>query len=316
MTSRQTAANRGRSGRVLPVVELLEDRTCLSTLSLHGHILTLTGDNTSNTITIHDAGNGNVSASIKTGGATRTFNAHDVQGIVVDSGGGNDSVIYDLTGKMTTSRSIMINLGAGQDQASLDFSQGVSAANLTVQVTGGKGADHLKAVFGAIHNTHVDFRSMLGVGNDQFNASFNGAITGTAKVDVLGQDGPGFDGLDIGFRSDIGAAAQVAVNVLDGVNSSTAHVDYQGRLDGRLSIHEQAGPGGDLLASDVTLDAGSKGSLSDTLHGARGDDLFVLRLHDHSGKMKSVVASITGGGGDDIAVRAGNVKVTGAKITH
>ncbi len=52
----------GRSGRVLPKLETLEDRCCPSTVSLNAltHLLTLTGDASNSTVVVRDDGHGDV----------------------------------------------------------------------------------------------------------------------------------------------------------------------------------------------------------------------------------------------------------------
>jgi hypothetical protein len=314
MASRQTALNRGRSGRTLPGVEPLEDRTCLSTLSFSGHILTLTGDNANDTITIRDDGHGDVTASIKSGSATKSISEKGVQGVVVHTGNGNDTVTYALTGKMTTSRSLEIDLGKGDDQVAMNFSKGVSAPGLNVKVNDGAGYDRVAAAFGSITNTTVNLNVNQGARIDSFFASFNGTIGGKAKVNVNSRSGSGYNGTDINMTSNIGSAAAVTVNTVGGINSGTAHVNYAGQLDGKLTIKEQAGAGGDFLEADVTLRAGSNGTLSDTLLGGPGDDLLVSQLKNYSTKMKSVHAAIDGGSGTDIALVSGKVSVSHAEV--
>jgi hypothetical protein len=300
----------GRSVRSRPALEPLEDRCCPSTLSLQGHTLVLTGDNAAEVFTIRDAGNGNVTASIAGAGRTKTLSAHGVQAIVVHSGNGNDRVDYALTNKMTTSRSIEVDLGSGTDQVKLDFSKGVAAPALNVRLNGGAGNDTANVLFGAIANTVLNARENLGAGNDHFSASFNGPISGAARVLLQTQNGSGFDGVNVGIRAAIAATAQVEVDAFGGPRLGTTHVNYQGQLNGRLTIKEQAGPSGDLLGSDVTLTAGSHGVFRDKLQGGRGADLLVLRLKNQSSKMKSVAAAIDGGGGADAFLTQGKVQVT------
>ena len=67
MFSREMNPGLGRSGRVRPQLEALEDRCCPSGVSLHNHILTLTGDATNSTIIVRDGGHGNISAQIEDG---------------------------------------------------------------------------------------------------------------------------------------------------------------------------------------------------------------------------------------------------------
>jgi hypothetical protein len=315
MATRQTALSRARSGRALLGVEPLEDRTCLSTLSVSGHILSITGDASANSqISIRDDGHGDVTASVRAKGVTKSISAHGVSGIVVHTGNGDDSVSYSLTGKMTTSRSITIDLGSGQDAALLNFSKGVSASGLNVKVHDGSGTDRVAAIFGAIHNTHLNLTSSGGSDIDLFDARFDGAITGTANVVVNAQNGAGWNGIDIGFQSNIASTSHVAVNAVGGKNPGTIHVNYQGQLDGSLVINEHAGRSGDFLASKVTLAPGSTGRLQDHLMGGVGDDLLMLNLKDNSHRMKSVQASVNGGAGFNLAYVSGKVAVSHAHV--
>jgi hypothetical protein len=311
MAFRQISSNRGRSGRVLPNIEALEDRTCLSTLSLTNHVLTLTGDNNADTFTIKDAGNGNVTASIQGAGGTKSINATGVSSIVVNSGNGKDAINYSLTNTMTTARSIAVNLGSGQDTVNLDFSRGVSSTALTVNVKDGTGNDSVTAKFGAIHNTNLTVNATQGKAIDQFMASFNGAISGTARVSVNETGATGYDGTSVSLLSDIASTAQVNVNTVGGIHPGTTHVDYQGQLNGVLNISERAGSAGDYLESTVTLKTGGTGTLKDTLLGGAGNDLLTLHLNNQSTKMKSVTASMDGGGGsDNIGIATGKVTMT------
>jgi hypothetical protein len=315
MTTRQAALNRGRSGRTLLGLEPLEDRTCLSTLSVSGHVLTISGDASANSqISVKDDGHGDVTASVTAKGVTKSISAKSIQGIVVSTGNGNDSVSYSLTGAMTTSRSITVNLGAGDDQVGMNFSQGVSAPGLNVTVHDGSGIDRVVTAFGAVKNTVLNLTETGGSDIDTFYARFSGDITGTARVAVNAHNGSGYNGIDIGFQGYIGPTAQVAVNTTGGASTGTTHVNYLGELDGKLTISEHGGSGGDFLASNVTLKTGSTGTLQDNLVGGVGNDLLVLNLKDNSGKMKSVQTSINGDGGVDIAFISGKVSVKNAEI--
>jgi hypothetical protein len=306
MASHRTA--QGRAGRAFLGLENLEDRCCPTTLSLQGHTLLIKGDSHNDVIAVSDAGNGNVSASITSQGAAKALKANGVQIIEIQTGTGNDRVDYKLTGPMTTSRDLVVDLGSGFDQASLNFAKGVSAPKLNVTINGGKGSDEVDVVFGAIKGTDLNFNANLGAGNDHLFAAL-GDVSGAARVTLNVNNGAGFDGTLVEMQGRIGAAAQVAVNVHGGSASDTLHVDYDGQLDGKLDIHVTGGPGDDLVASDVNLAAGSKGDLKDHVDGGAGDDLLVLRVKGAKGKMHSISTKVDGGGGDNVCLHTPGVQV-------
>src|SRR5205807_7798022 len=132
MRGRHTDPNLGRAGKSFPCLEALEDRTCPSSISLNWHALTITGDNTANLVNVLDGGHGNVTASVRdANGHVTTRTATGVTSIAVNSAGGNDTVNYALTAPLTTSESLSINLGDGNNQANLNLAKGVSAPALS-----------------------------------------------------------------------------------------------------------------------------------------------------------------------------------------
>ena len=142
MLSREMDPNRGRSGRTLLHLEALEDRCCPSGIAYNAqlHTLTLTGDSTSDTFTVRDSGNGTVNATVVDGhGHQTTLTKSGVQHIAIQSGTGNDRINYTLLNRLTASEQISLNLGKGTDTVSLDFSKGVAAPSLSVDVEGGVG---------------------------------------------------------------------------------------------------------------------------------------------------------------------------------
>jgi hypothetical protein len=310
MRYRQTDPNLGRAGKAYPSLEALEDRTCPSTISLQSGILTITGDNSANTVTVRDAGNGNVSVNVKdANGHVTTKSAKGVSDIRINANGGDDRVNYALTGVLTKAEKISINLGNGNNRGMLDFSKGISASALTLRVQGGSGNDRLDTTFGAIKNTALDFRTNLGGGNDQVFTRLNGALTGTAKVYLQTNNGPGYDGVSVQAKANIAATASLQIDTLGGTQPDTVHVDYSGQLNGKLTIHTQGGPHFSWLESNITLNAGSTGKLEAKVNGGAGDDLLILRVFDNSHHLHSLLAQLDGGGGENEAIATHNVKV-------
>ena len=317
MRSRQTDPNLGRAGKLLSL-EVLEDRTCPSSVVLQGHNLLITGSSGSEVITVRDGGHGNVSVSVRdSGGHVVNRSLNGVGSIQIKALGGNDKVDYALTGALTVSESIKVDLGPGSNTAVMNFGKGVSAPALKVSVVGGSNDDTLQAVFGAIHNSNVDFQTSLGDGNDHVRANFNGDLTGTAHVLFRAGCGAGYDGVAVAVNGNIDDRAFMDVEARGGAHSDTLHLDYQGRLNGTLILHEQGGPQFSWLASDVTLKTGSKGNLTDKLVGGPGNEnLLTLRVHDQSHHMHRIDSLVDGGGGArDQAVVTPGVKVVRASLS-
>ncbi len=182
MFSRETNPGLGRSGRVLPKLEILEERCCPSSVIFSNHVLTLQGDATDNsTMIVRDNGHGGVQVTLN----GHVTSVSGVQQIILNSKGGSDTFDYTLTSPLTTSEQLKLNLGYGNDQVKLDFTKGVTAPSLGINLSGGGGGDRtMEADFGAITNTDLTLAAQLGTEWDHFSTSFNGAVTGHAKVGV------------------------------------------------------------------------------------------------------------------------------------
>src|SRR5260370_1029183 len=86
MRGRQTDPNLGRAGKSFPTLEALEDRTCPSSISLSGHALLISGDNTANLVNVLDGGHGNVTASVRDANGHLTTRAvTGVQSITINT---------------------------------------------------------------------------------------------------------------------------------------------------------------------------------------------------------------------------------------
>jgi hypothetical protein len=312
MLSREMDPNRGRSGRTFLHLEALEERCCPSGITYNPqlHTLTLTGDATGDTFTVRDSGNGTINATVVDGhGHQTTLTRSGVQHIAIQSGNGNDRINYTLLNRLTASEQISLNLGKGTDTVSLDFSRGSSAASLSIGVEGGPGADQVNAVFGAIHNTKLNFATHLGAGPGQFRATLNGDLTGTANVNLSVRGNAAFDGMNVQVHGNVAATAALAITEQGGAGKDTMHADYWGKVDGHLTINLLGGQQFDWSESNVHLAAGSSGWVSDRVVGSPGDDLLILRLYDAGTHLRSRLAQIDGGGGFNAAMRTPNVQL-------
>ena len=300
----------GRAGRFTPQLETLEDRCCPSTVTFHTHILTLNGDANNNTMIVRDDGHGDVKVTLN----GRTTSASGVQQILINSKGGNDDIDYALTGKLTTSEQLKLNLGNGNDRVRLDYSKGVSAPSLKIDVDGGGGDQDITALFGAIANTDLDVSANLGNGWDHFSAFFNGNLTGAANVDVNVHGGRGIEGVNVQIDGNIGAAAKLGVEAFLGTQNSTLHVNYKGQLDGRLAILEQGGSSWNWMETHVDLLPGSDGSLYVRELGGADSNLLLLNINTAHSHLRSLDAVVNGGRGVNTTVHTANVRAINAGI--
>ncbi len=312
MLSREMDPNRGRSGRTFLQLEALEDRCCPSGVAYNSllHTLTLTGTSSSNTFAVRDSGNGTISATVTDAqGHQTTLTKSGVQKVAIQSATGNDRVNYTLLNRLTASEQITLNLGTGNDTVSLDFSKGVSAPSLSINVTGAQGSDHVNAVFGAIQNTHLNFATQLGTQPSQYSAALNGGLTGTANVNVSVKANAAYDGMNVQVHGNVAPTASLAITEQGGLGKDTFHADYWGKVDGHLTINLVGGKQFDWLESTVTLAAGSSGWVYDKVLGSPQDDLLMLRLYDAGTHLHSRTAQIDGAAGYNIAVRTPNVQL-------
>ncbi len=312
MLLRETDPNRGRSGRTFLQLEALEDRCCPNGVTYNSllHTLTLTGSSTSNTFTLRDSGNGTISATVTDAqGHHTTLTRSGVQKIAIDSTAGNDRVNYTLLNRLTASEQISLNLGKGTDTVSFDFSKGVSAHSLSINIEGAQSADHINAVFGPVQNTHLNFATHLGTGPSQYKAALNGALTGTANVNLSVSGNVGYDGMNVQVHGNIAPTAALTISEHGGSGKDTMHADYWGKVDGHLTVNLIGGRQFDWIESTVNLAAGSTGWVSDKILGSPQDDLLILRLYDAGTHLHSHTAVIDGAGGFNAAMHTPNVQL-------
>jgi len=292
--------------RFVPQLEALEDRNCPSFIGVRGNTLLIMGDPTADTVSITDNGNGTITGTIDGQSATGTTINH----VVVHTRGGDDTLTYTLTSPLTSPLHLQIDMGSGNDSATLDFSPGVMDTRLKVDFTGGNGNDTLTTMFGAVTNSKVNFRSNLGKGDDTFDNTLLGNIVGDSAVRFLVQGGKGADTL--GFHAantNIDAGAKLDVNLFGGKGNDTINVDYQGVLNGKLRLNADGGPGDDTITANLTLNAGSTGELRGHMRGGPGNDTLTFNVIDNSGGMADVDAFVSGGPGMDTITNTPNVKV-------
>jgi hypothetical protein len=231
-------------------------------------------------------------------------------------GTGSENVVAGF-GAVTGANVVLTEyLGAGGGTSALAFTGTVSGSTVVASVVGSVGGTAVAASFKDINNSTVALPAYLGVGGDMFDLTLGGNILGTSQVSVAAIGGAGNDTLAVhatGVNIDSGAGLNVYLN--GGLfGHDTASVDYEGQLNGRLTVVSAAGLQGDTLTDNLTADAGSTGRLFAVEAGGPGDDNLTLNVFDNSNPgggstLARLFALINGGGGHNTIQHTPNVIV-------
>lgn len=140
-----------RIRRFIPRLEALDNRSLPSvtiiTAGTTGATLQITGDDTANNIVIADDGTGAGITVDADGQPTWTTPAGvTISAVVISTLGGNDTVTYNLTGALTSTRLVSADLGKGADSFTFNMI-GVAVSgdstSLGITASGDGGGDHL-----------------------------------------------------------------------------------------------------------------------------------------------------------------------------
>jgi hypothetical protein len=241
---------------------------------------------------------------------TRTFD--DVERVVFIGRGGDDNFSYELTGELTTDRELRLDLGAGDDTATLDFAAGVNDAELEVDVRGAGGDDTVDATFGDVTDGDVSLRARLGAGTDELTADLTGDVTGDSDVELDADGGNGDDVLGFNLAGAIDEDATVEVDADGGRGNDDISLTYAGVIDGELDIRLDGGIGNDVVAGTVTAEGAGTGEVTARVRGGRGDDDLTLNIVAPAGV--DVSGLLDGGRGTDTCVATPNVTVINCEL--
>ena len=295
----QTTSQTGRRARFVPAVEALEDRRVPAVnFIVQGSTLFITSPTVpgqrSSRIVITD--NGGTGPNNVTAFAVQPFTPNvPISTVVVNTGRGNDRVFYNLVGNLTTTRTVDVSLGSGNDHFVATIRRNLlSGSSLTVNANGGPGNDNLEAVIvGSLAaNSHLALNYDGGPGGDNHirvaTASFVNVAAGAALTENLIGDG----------------------------GSDVVTSEYQGLLSGTVQINERGGNGPNLMKADIELAAGSTGTvLRSSVVGGPHDDILTFLVHNR-GVAPANQNFLDGDGGFNIAFRTTNVVVSHVQVDH
>jgi hypothetical protein len=224
--------------------ERLEYRDCPAAQILQfGGFLVVAGDAAANNVIVNDLGNGRL-AVVADNRFQVSTNVHTV---IIATGGGDDSVSYNLFGSASAANLVSIATGAGNDSVSLN---GTSLSDsLTVGVN-------------------------AGIGDDDISANLAGVPLG-ATVNLFLSGSAGADSFDLNAAGEVDGALNVLANGGGGVDTLSGDIDVAAGSTGSVRTILAGSFGDDFLDLSVT-GAGLVGiALTAEIRGGLGFDTGV-----------------------------------------
>jgi len=281
-----------------PRLEGLEDRCLLAVSFLqNGDVLTITGDNRPNVVSIQDDGSsGAQNIQAKGDGAPFMSSLH-VREIDINTLGGNDTITYNLPILGNGSpRNINVSSGAGNDKVVI--SAGPLGSILGLNVDLGAGNDNFQATFNGFA-AELTAKVLGGAGNDTISFSHTGVVEGTDNLSIDG--GTGNDTISLTNQGTVygtldatllGSAGndRITTNVFSNTNNFSAFPQIGLLVDG--------GAGNDVINTTYTGTLDHDALLAISTKGGAGNDQ--ITVNDLGNAVQSqVILGVDGGAGND-----------------
>ena len=308
-----------RQQRFLPSCEPLEARN-LPALSIvnTGSMLVIKGDGEADQVAITDDGYGHVSVYAGEGGEL-LGEYSGITKIRVRLRGGDDELAYrrqivffPMVHPSPKPQPLLIraDLGAGNDQASFDFREGLSNSRVTLVVHGRSGDDAMHLQVGDMHRGKLTMGALMGIGNDSFAAALTGDWTHKSKVALAVIGMAGDDYLRVDANASLGSRASLGVSLFGDDGTDAVLMNYNGQNNGLIGVYLGGGEGNDTVGGEWSFESGSTGSAYLGAFGDGGDDTLGLLVggdEDLSGKS----FQLHGGDGFDRGLATPNVEQFG-----
>jgi len=293
------------------------------TASVNGSKLTVTGDGSSNQVTILQYDEFNTLYVIDDLAETNLIvtPSNGIEKIDVNLGADDDYFTYRPAhyDEFIYPKKVKVNLGSGDDYGNFPFNsyandQIIIQGNLDISVKAGPGDDYVNGMFGDKPGGKLSFKADLGDGDDQGYSDLWGDVTANARIkfDLRGGKGndrvqtwstyvtgEGYDAVNVGLGS------TVTMKFMGGTGDDEANNVFGGDVDGRVSILSDLGADQDSSNSTVSLSGASSGFFTNYLMGKAGDD----DLHMDAGPnpfFGSMSVVIDGGNNSDTCETTGS----------
>jgi hypothetical protein len=309
---------RGGRRRFIPQLQALEERLCPAFgFAASANVLTITGDQYANNVTLFDNGQGTVSAQMSTLGrkVVKTFTGIDT--IRVNTLAGNDVFAYAMTGPAKKNLNLIVNLGSETNRANISLLNDIVGRRETINVVGGAANDQVWLQVGKLVNSTLNCNIALGSGNNAFNGFLNSDLLGYSAANIM-VNAAGGNNLLLMNAHHVNVAQTAAINVglQGGAGTDIISTDYLGELNGLLTVRHHGGGGNDSLTMKVGADPGSIGKIDALTAGDAGNDKMYVSfvnnsaagpgvLHPARGRLAAVKIVADGGLGTDVLTRVG-----------
>ena len=220
--------------------------------------------------------------------ATATFKGTETVGatigVTVDGGQGANQVVTNFGNVTGATVDLQENLGTGSTSTKVNFGT-LSGATVDADVDGGTGNHQITCNFGAITNgTSLDDEACLGSGTDSYTLNLTGGVSGGAHAAFDLATATSNATVQVNAQSeDVGAGSSLDVEMGGSAGVKTLGVNYGGQVNGALTVNSWAGGSTAAITENITINQGSKGTVSAKETGGTGADTLTLDLYDNSG---------------------------------
>jgi hypothetical protein len=328
---RTSYANRTRQRLHL---EAFEDRRCLSAVVAFDAAtatLSITGDNLADNVkVVHDASANQL--HVIHDGQDQIFTGSDVDKIVVDLKGGNDTFTETLaTGtNFSHATDVRIDMGNGRDTVDVALAGDAShwatlKENLYLKMYTGNGNDQIHVALPYVEiGNNLTMVAYLGAGADQFDAVSVGGVgtQAVASLNVFGEAGNDtlnyfgvYDPQSPAAGIKVADQGLLSVYFNGGAGQDKLGVDYAGKVDGTASFLLIGGDGGvqrDRVSIHTFTQPASNGTLSALADGGKGNDILRVIAEGSLPAMANITAN--GGDGKDECVNTYSVLVQNCEL--
>jgi hypothetical protein len=254
--------------------------------------LRIIGTNRPDTIIINDNGTGQAgNIQVTVNGRNYTSKYAD-SSIYVVGNQGNDVVTYNLTGNLIAARTVVAQLGGGDDQFTANIPHDIQTTKLFDLEADGNGGNNTLTI-------NQTGNAMAG--------TFFPYLNGGGKNDTITYN----------MQGDIGATAVVGPALLGGTGTNTINLNYSGNVMGQLfySSTINGGTGNNTINAQVHLGPLSTGKVGTSpttpavVTGGSGNNMitFAVRVDPLAATTTQVFAQAVGGTGSNTVLRTSNV---------
>ncbi|MCS6975919.1 MAG: hypothetical protein NZM31_02760 [Gemmatales bacterium] len=309
------AKTTGKKPNYQPTLEALENRLApaVSVTVLPNNTLIIRGDSADDHVQVTDDGYGHV--TVQAGDFIGDYSG--ISKIRVRLRGGDDTFTYNRVemfypmiypGPVAVPTNLKVHLGQGNDTASFTLTEGMGNARAKILVHGFTGDDSVTLQLGEMYRGRFRFIAALGDGDDSFEGSLNGALSGRSRVAVAVLGMNGNNHINMETHADLDPRARLGIFLVGGSGTDEIFARYTGVNQGMVGLWISGEDGNDTATAEYLFSDGSTGVAALGSFGGPGDDQMSMIVHGDTG-LSTKIFTLDGGDGNDTGVTTPNVDV-------